>query len=120
MRRGPPSALNFKGHISNKALLIIQEVAENFLTCVLRDAADCADHVDRETVMIRDLELALRLQHKDVYYAPSVALHQLEAALPCIDLDDEESDDEEYVPEYLDDEEYANGESEDLDAPEYA
>lgn len=49
---------------NSTALLALQEAAEWYLVCLFQDAALCAQHAKRVTVMIEDLALVRRIRER--------------------------------------------------------
>lgn len=47
------------------ALVIFQEAAENFLTCLLEDAYRCAVHAKRVTLLPRDIVLIYKIKYSN-------------------------------------------------------
>lgn len=56
-------SFNTEQRFQSAALVIFQEAAENFLTCLLEDAYRCAVHAKRVTLLPRDIILIYKIKY---------------------------------------------------------
>lgn len=57
------TSFNDSLRFQSAALVIFQEAAENFLTCLLEDAYRCAVHAKRVTLLPRDIVLVYKIKY---------------------------------------------------------